>query len=171
MTTDEVIIRPAKAGDHDDLKRGLIALQEYECALHEGRLDATASADPYLIWMLREIVEHDGLCLVASQGDSFIGFIAGWIEREENPAETLDSTTFGYISDICLLPAWRGLGFSKPLLLAMERYFAGKTVRRLRISALAANQPALAAYRSVGYQPYEVTLEKVLSAAGSEYSG
>jgi ribosomal protein S18 acetylase RimI-like enzyme len=162
MTKDEIRIRPAEAGDHDYLKRGLIALQEYECALHDSRLDAAASADPYLAWMLRQVAKLDGLCLVAWQADSFIGFIAGWIERQENPAETEDSTTFGYISDICLLPAWRGQGLSKPLLLAMERYFAGKAIRRLRISALAANDPALAAYRSVGFRPYEVTLEKTL---------
>ena len=159
---DDIRIRPAEAGDHDDLKRGLIALQEYEDALHDSRLDAAASADPYLGWMLRQVAERDGLCLTASLGSDFIGFIAGWVERQDNPAETEDSATFGYISDLCLLPPWRGQGFSRPLLLTMERYFAGKAIRRLRISSLAANEAALAAYRSVGFQPYEVTLEKVL---------
>lgn len=159
---NNIHIRPAEAGDHDDLKRGLLALQEYECALHDSRLDAAASADPYLAWMLRQIAQQDGLCLAAFLEGTFIGFVAGWVERQENPAETEDSATFGYISDICLLPKWRGRGFSRPLLLEMERYFAKKAVRRLRISTLAANDAALAAYRGVGFHPYEVTLEKVL---------
>jgi ribosomal protein S18 acetylase RimI-like enzyme len=162
---DDIHIRPVEAGDHADLKGGLIALQQYECALHDSRLDAAASADPYLAWMLRQIAEQDGLCLTAFLGDNFIGFIAGWVERQDNPAETEDSATFGYISDICLLPPWRGCGFSRPLLLAMENYFAGKAIRRLRISSLAANNAALAAYHSVGFRPYEVTLEKVLGSS------
>jgi hypothetical protein len=49
--------------------------------------------------------------------------------------------------------------------MAMERYFIGKAVRRLRVSTLAANAAALAAYHAVGFRPYEMTLEKVLSAA------
>lgn len=159
-----ILIRPAEAADHANLKEGLIALQEYECALHDSRLPPQATTEPYLAWMLRQVQAFDGLCLVAYQGDVFIGFIAGWVERAENPAETEDSTTFGYISDICLLSRWRGLGLSGPLLAAMERHFASRAVKRVRISTLANNQAALAAYRAAGFAPYETVLEKTIRA-------
>jgi len=159
---NELSLRPAEAADHENLKLGLIALQAHECALHDSRLDPAATAEPYLTSMLGQVAAADGLCLVARQQDSFVGFIAGWVEKVENPAETDDSTTFGYISDICLLPRWRGLGLSGQLLTAMERHFAGRAIRRLRISTLANNRAALAAYRSVGFQPYEMTLEKTV---------
>jgi ribosomal protein S18 acetylase RimI-like enzyme len=160
---DDVVIAPAATADVADLRRGLIALQEYECALHDTRLSAQAVADPYLTWMLRQVAAQDGLCLVGRQAKEFFGFVAGWIERADNPAETEDSTTFGYISDICILPKWRGRRLSAPLLQAMEQHFQSKSVRRLRISTLAANQRALAAYKSAGYSPYEMTLEKILA--------
>lgn len=164
---NELSIRPATTSDHDDLRRGLIALQEYEGALHDTRLAASAVADPYLAWMLHQVAEKDGTCLIASQSGNFIGFVTGWIEFAENPAETEDSTTFGYISDICILPAWRGQRISALLLAAVEHHFETRAIRRLRISTLAANQPALAAYLSAGYHPYEVTLEKILTIAKS----
>lgn len=164
---DELSIRAVTASDHNDLRGGLIALQEYECALHETRLAASAVADPYLTWMLRQVAEKEGICLIARRSGDFIGFVTGWIEVAENPAETEDSTTFGYISDICILPAWRGQHVSGLLLAAVEHHFAAHSIRRLRISTLAANQPALAAYRSAGFHPYEVTLEKILTTAES----
>ncbi|HVJ40068.1 MAG TPA: GNAT family N-acetyltransferase [Dongiaceae bacterium] len=163
---DGISIRPAEAADHPSLKAGLIALQEYECALHDSRLPPHATAEPYLAWMLGQVAQFDGICLVASQGDVFVGFIAGWVERAENPAETEDSTTFGYISDICLLPRWRGLGLSGTLLSAMEAHFASRAVKRVRISTLANNQAALAAYRAAGFLPYETVLEKTIRSAG-----
>ncbi|HWU00710.1 MAG TPA: GNAT family N-acetyltransferase [Terriglobales bacterium] len=158
----ELSLRPAEAADHENLKLGLIALQAHESALHDSRLDPAATAEPYLAWMLGQVAAADGLCLVARQQDSFVGFIAGWVEKAENPAETDDSTTFGYISDICLLPRWRGLGLSGQLLAAMEQHFSGRAIRRLRISTLANNRAALGAYRSAGFQPYEMTLEKLV---------
>ncbi|HEX9449117.1 MAG TPA: GNAT family N-acetyltransferase [Dongiaceae bacterium] len=166
---EDLSIRPAVASDTDDLRRGLIALQEYESALHDSRLPAAAVADPYLNWMLRQIAEQDGLCLVGRLADDFFGFAAGWIERANNLTETEDSTAFGYISDICILPAWRGRRLSAPLLVGIERHFHARSVRRLRISSLDTNVAALAAYRSAGYSPYEITLEKVLKATASTY--
>lgn len=161
----DLTLRPAQAADRQGLKAGIMALQEHECALHNSRLAAELTVEPYLDWMQRQVVAADGLCLVAYQGQSFVGFIAGWVERMENPAEAEDSTTFGYISDICLLPRWRGLGLSGQLLAAMEAHFREKGIRRLRISTLANNQAAVAAYESAGFRPYEVTLEKSLDRA------
>ena len=161
---NDLTLRRAGPADSENLKQGLVALQAHECALHDSRLDPQATAEPYLAWMLRQVAAADGLCLVAYQQESFVGFVAGWVEKADNPAETDDSTTFGYISDICLLPRWRGLGLSAVLLTAMERHFASQSIRRLRISTLANNRAAMAAYRAVGFQPYEMTLEKLVGA-------
>lgn len=158
----DISIRAAEPHDLQHLERGLIALQEYENALHEPQLPAVDTATPYLTWMLSQVERREGRCFVAYLGDTFIGFIAGWIERQENPAETEDSTTFGYISDICLLPSWRQKGFSRALLQRMDSYFASRKITRLRISSLAANKQAMSAYAAFGFQPYEVTLEKVI---------
>src|ERR1700751_4085107 len=136
---NELSLRPAERADHESLKLGLIALQAHECALHDSRLDPEATAEPYLAWMLGRVAAADGLCLVARQQDSFVGFLAGWVDKAKNPAETDDSTTFGYIPALFLLPRWRWLRLSTQLLTAMERHFAGRSIRRMRISTLANN--------------------------------
>jgi hypothetical protein len=46
--------------------------------------------------------------LVAEVAGKFAGFAAGWIVEEENLAETADSNRAGYVSDICVMPAYRG---------------------------------------------------------------
>jgi 8-oxo-dGTP pyrophosphatase MutT (NUDIX family) len=48
--------------------------------------------------------EGGGLVLVTEDGDEFVGFPAGWIEHEEDVAETSDSN-----------PVWIYLGHLHPL--------------------------------------------------------
>jgi hypothetical protein len=60
----------------------------------------------------------------------------GWIEETANAGETPESNCFGYISDICVMPAFKG----SPGTFCMRSSITG--VRRLRITAFAANKSA-----------------------------
>jgi ribosomal protein S18 acetylase RimI-like enzyme len=93
---------------------------------------------------------------------AFLGFVAGWIEQTNDPAETLDSSHFGYISDICVLPPFRGQRIAVQLLDGIEQNFRRAGVRRLRINSLAVNTSAQASYEHAGFRPYEILFEKVL---------
>ncbi|MET1028282.1 MAG: GNAT family N-acetyltransferase [Dongiaceae bacterium] len=159
---EELQIRPAVKADRADLRRGLIELQNYECRLHDTRLPAGEIADPYLDWMLEQIRTKEGICLIAEVDGGFVGYVSAWVESDDNLAETTESKRYGYISDICVLDAWRGRRIAAQLLLQAERHLGGAGVTRLRISALAVNESALSAYRGYGFEPYEVTLEKRL---------
>ena len=162
---ENLVIRAGTPADRADLLRGVMALQDYEAGLHETRLPAASCGEAYLDWMLGQVREQQGCCYLAFQAGAFVGFVAGWVERIESVAETADSTVFGYISDICILPGWRRQGLAQVLLAAAEGYLRAQGVRRLRIGSLAGNQAAVAAYRSAGFQPYEIILEKVLAEA------
>ena len=85
-----------------------------------------------------------------------------WIEREENINETLDSTTYGYISDAFVFEQYRGQGIFKQLNAAAEKHLSTfPEIKRIRINVLANNEQALRAYRGVGYSDYyEILLEK-----------
>jgi ribosomal protein S18 acetylase RimI-like enzyme len=159
---DRLQIRSAEQGDRADLRRGLMELQAYECRLHDTRRPADEVADPYLDWMLEQIATRDGICLIAEFDGAFVGYLAAWVECDANLSETADSNRYGYVSDICVMPAWRGRRIAGHLLDAAERHLRASGVTRVRISALAANQSALSAYRAAGFEPYEVTLEKRL---------
>ena len=109
---------------------------------------------------MRQRAEAAGVVLVAEKEGNFVGFVSGWIEESENIAETPESNRFGYISDICVLPAFRGQRIARQLLAAIEWYLWRAGVTRLRITALAVNPSAQAAYEHAGFAPYEIVYEK-----------
>ncbi len=158
-TTSALVIRTAIPTDGPDLRRAMIELQEHERRLHDSRLPGEAMVDAYLAWLLKE-AEQDGIACVAEVGGAFAGFAVGWVKQGENPAETPDSNRCGYVSDICVLPAFRRLGVATRLLEALEAHLARAGVSRIRLFALAANGTARAAYERAGYAAYEVTYEK-----------
>lgn len=157
-----IILRPAIATDHENLRAALVGLQEYERLLHDTRLPAETFVDRYLRWMMQQVSEQDGLCLIAEVDGVFAGFVCGWIDRIDWMVETPDSTVYGYISDIFVLPAWRGQRIATRLLDAAARHMRDRGMVRLRIGVLSNNDSAIAAYRHAGFQPYEMTMEKVL---------
>jgi ribosomal protein S18 acetylase RimI-like enzyme len=159
-----LIIRPVTPADRPDLRQAIIELQDYECLRHATRLPGEQIDDAYLDWMQRQ-AEANGVVLVAERDSGFIGFVAGWIEQTENIGETADSNRFGYISDIYVMPAFRGNQIAAQLLDGIEQYFrrTGVTVTRLRINALAVNTSAQASYERAGFVPYEVLYEKVIA--------
>src|SRR5262249_26397440 len=100
-------------------------------------------------------------------GGVFAGFAAGWIVQEEYIEETPDSNRFGYISDVCVLPAFRGRRIVARLLEALEARLSLSGIMRIRLSALAANKSARTSYERLGYAPYEIVYEKAVpSPAG-----
>jgi ribosomal protein S18 acetylase RimI-like enzyme len=156
-----LIVRRARPADRAALRRATVELQDCERLLHATRLPGEQVADAYLDWMLRH-AEADGTVLVAESGGSFAGFVAGWVETVEHLAETPDSNRFGYISDICVMPEFRGRRVAARLLDGIEQYLRRAGVERLRIAALAANSSAQASYAHAGFSPYEIIHEKLI---------
>ena len=161
---EPVTIRSAGPGDLSHLRRAIVELQDYEEGLHATRLPASQIADAYLAWLQQEAAET-GVILVAEVAGLFVGFIAGWIVEEHSISETVDSRRAGYVSDICIMPAYRGRRIASDLLFAIERHFATAGITRVRIASLAVNSSAQAAYRRAGYEPYEAIYEKVITTA------
>jgi ribosomal protein S18 acetylase RimI-like enzyme len=94
----------------------------------------------------------------------FRRFVAGWIEETKNIGETPDSNRVGYISDICVMPDFRGRRIATQLLSSIEQHLGRAAVARLRINSLAANQSARASYEHAGFLPYEIIYEKTIVA-------
>jgi ribosomal protein S18 acetylase RimI-like enzyme len=120
MTSDlKLSVRSALASDRPALRAGIVELHEEERRLHDSRLPGEETADAYLIWMLGEAA-RDGAVFVAEASGVFVGFAAGWIVEENVIEETPDSNRFGYVSDVCVPPAFRGRGIAARLLEALE---------------------------------------------------
>jgi ribosomal protein S18 acetylase RimI-like enzyme len=159
--TESVIIRLATAADRAHLRQAIIELQDYERLQHTTRLPGEQVADAYVDWMLSR-ADSCGAVLVAESNSIFAGFVAGWIEQNENIGETPDSNRVGYISDICVMPAVRGRRIATRLLEEIERHLAGFGIARIRVNSLAENKSARASYERAGFAPYEIVYEKTL---------
>jgi ribosomal protein S18 acetylase RimI-like enzyme len=143
----------------------VVELHENERRLRAGRLPGEETADANLDWMLAEAAEN-GAALIAEVDGAFAGFAAGWIAEERNIEETPDSNRFGLVSDVCVLPRFRGRRIAALLLDEFEGRLAHHGVRWIRLGALAANAAARAAYERSGYAAYEIVYEKVVPADG-----
>ena len=166
---DGLAIRPATPNDRSHLRPAIVELHEHERSLHSSRLPGEETADAYLDWMLAE-VERSGAVLIAEVGGVFIGFAAGWIVEDNVIEETPDSNRFGLVSDICVLAPYRGRRIATLLLDALSERLCRAGVQRIRLSVLAANRIARAAYEHAGFTPYEVVYEKVVGIDGAQIS-
>ena len=162
---DGLKIWPAAPSDQPHLRAAIVELHEHERRLHNSRLPGEETADAYLAWMLAK-AQPDGAVLVAEIGGAFAGFAAGWIAQDEVIEETPDSNRCGYISDVCVLPPFRGRGVASRLLEAVEARLRRSGVSRMRLSALAANAAARRVYERSGYTLYEMIYEKPVDLGG-----
>ena len=156
----DVVIRPAEPTDLPDLRLAMVELQE-----HERRSDPTTRllgeqiADAYLTRLWREVAEKYGAIFVGECDGVFAGFAVGWIVERDHIPESADSNRFGYLSDICVMPAYRRQRVAQRLLAALERHFASAGITRFRHFTLASNASAPAAYESAGFAAYEILYE------------
>ncbi len=154
-----VRIRPAEPSDEDALIAFLRELQDAERAMHPSRLPGR-EVDRFYYDRLRErgadilIAEHDGRP---------VGLVAGWLDVDDDPMQTLEWRRHGYVSDLFVVSPWRGKGIAQRLLQAIGDLLRDRGARRLRIGTLCANEPALAAYRRFGFEPFEITFDKPLA--------
>jgi GNAT superfamily N-acetyltransferase len=160
-------IRSAAPFDHPDLRRAIVELQEHERRLHATRLPGETIADAYLVWMLAQAA-NAGAVFIAEVDGAFAGFAGGWIVEESHIAETPESNRFGLVSDVCVLPPYRGRRIASKLVGALEAHFAGVGVSRVRIGALATNRAARASHERSGFSPYEIIFEKVFPAGARQ---
>jgi ribosomal protein S18 acetylase RimI-like enzyme len=156
-----LIIRSATTTDRPRLRQAIVELQNFERTQHTTRLPGEQVADAYLAWMLHK-TDAQGAILVAESNDTFVGFVAGWIVETENIGETPESNRVGYVSDICVLPDFRGHRIATQLLNRIEGHLARFGVTRLRINSLAANRSARASYEYANFAPYEIVYEKTI---------
>ena len=162
----EVIIRLATHADLPDLRRAVVELQEHERRLHASRLPGQEIADAYLAWLQREAAEKCGAIFVAESDGVFAGFAVGWIAEHHNIAESAASNRFGHLSDICVMPPYRGQRIAHRLVTAIERHLGRAGITCLRLFTLSANASARASYENAGFAPYEILYEKLVDGQG-----
>ena len=152
-------IRDAGPRDRPAVLRLYAALQDFERAFEPNRLPGEACAphvDALLAWAAR-----DGFVLLAGPRAAPVGLlIAG---RHDEGAYVLpENRPHGVVSDLYVAPEARRKGLGLALLRTAETRFAAAGLRRMEISALAANLPARALYDRWAGPPDSLTWAKPL---------
>ncbi|UUX49566.1 GNAT family N-acetyltransferase [Nisaea acidiphila] len=159
---DAVEIFPAHESDRDGLTELVRELKNYERYLHQARQPGDRVAADHVDYLIASAEEGGGAIFIAWVGEDIAGFVAGWMALDQDPLNFPELASHGYISDIFVLPRWRGKDIAQQLLGAIEAHLRTQGARRLRIHSLARNAAALAAYRGCGFDPLEIVLEKPL---------
>jgi len=151
-------IRPHTAADRPAILGFICELQEAERAMHESR----RPGDEVAGLCYEALLARDAEILIAETAGEPVGFVAGWLDEDDDPLQTAEWRRHGYVSDVFVAPKWRGRGIGQQLLRAIGDRLQEKGARRLRICALAANGTAIDAFRRFGFQPFEITFDKPL---------
>jgi ribosomal protein S18 acetylase RimI-like enzyme len=110
------------------------------------------------------IRQSAGCIFLAEAGGEAVGFIGCLLGAPDDMQIKPEWQPYGYICDLYVAEAHRRSGIARRLIEAAERHLAAQGATRITVVALAANAPARATYRGLGYDDYEVTFEKVLAS-------
>jgi GNAT superfamily N-acetyltransferase len=88
--------------------------------------------------------------------------VAGWMIIDDDQLQHMEFREHGFISNLFVNPDRRGKDIAQHLLYAMEQHLIVSGARGLSVRALARNGPAIAAYQTFDFEPFEITLEKYL---------
>lgn len=154
------VIREWQAKDALQVETCFVELQDSLHRLEPQVLEGKA-AKPYFDFMVARCAATSGKVFVAEVEQQVVGFVCVWgkvlsEELDEEPSE------YAYISDLVVLPAYRGQGLGQRLLEQAEAYARSQGAAVLQIGVLAANAGAVKLYQRQGFRAYEVLLTKNL---------
>jgi GNAT superfamily N-acetyltransferase len=139
-----------------------VELQESERAFDSRMPRGEAVADAYLARMFERCAKWAGRVFVAEEDGRAVGFVCVWarVPPEELDDEPVD---VAYVSDLVVLPPWRGRGLGAALLERAEGYARSHGTAVLGIGVKDANRGARRLYERHGFAAVHVEMAKRLS--------
>jgi ribosomal protein S18 acetylase RimI-like enzyme len=148
--------------DRPVLEAFVAAIQEHERLLvPELRAGAEIAAD-YAAHIVAQIEQRDGVIILARAGAESVGFACAWIDEDDDPLLAAAHRPHALISDLYVRPEWRRRGIGRALLGEIEQIMRLRGVRKLCITAKAANLEAVRSYEAAKFRPYEIDFWKEL---------
>lgn len=147
--------------DTMQLRKCVIELQDFERKLDPRLPTGEEIADMYISETLERCRACDGQILVAEIDGNIVGYVTILCRVQSDDLDD-GNLEFGLIADLIVRDEFRGVGIGREMMVAAESVASAAKVRWLRISVLAANDPARQLYSSTGYSELYVELEKDL---------
>lgn len=111
--------------------------------------------------LLLKVKKNDGIIFVAEYNKKFIGFIAGFIEKQSKE-ELLECipTKIGKVEDLFVYSEYRSKNLGKILMKNIESYFKKKKCDVIRLHVFALNSRAHEFYKRLLYHDRQISMLK-----------
>lgn len=153
-----------QSADSEALRACVIELQDFEHHLDPRMPSGIQIVDAYVTDLIGRCAKYRGKILVAEIEGEVVGYTAVMTRVRSEELED-GGMEYGLVADLMVLNQFRRRGIGRRLLEAAVQYAAERKVRRLRVGVLAANRQARKLYESLGFQDYQLQLEKHLTPA------
>lgn len=152
-------IREYRQEDSLALEECIIEMQEHEKRIEPNRREGKGISKQYLRKIIETCIKQDGKIFVAEENGDVMGYVCVWIERQ--PEELISTLTeYAYISDVIVMPPYRGKGIAKTLLEAAEQHATLCGMKTITLNVLTKNDHAIEMYKKIGFKDYEMRLKK-----------
>lgn len=153
-------IREYTHADVEEIKECIVELQEFERLMDPSRLKGMEVAHEYLEHLLKICKEEKGKIFVVEIEGNIVGMIS--IYMEDDKKHLRKSAKFATISDLIVLPEFRGRGIMKELLNKAEEHAAKKGIKTVYAHVVAENNGLIEGFTRNGFRRFEVILRKGL---------
>lgn len=155
------LIRKFQQADTPAVEHCLAELQDFSKLIYPRMADGKTVAVKYLRHLLDRCSEWNGQIFVAEIAGSVVGMACVYsaVEAREPDEQQYE---YAYVSDLVVLPDYRGRGLGRALLRTAEDYAMACGATLFRINVLAKNDVARRLYFDVGFEEHLVVLQKPL---------
>jgi ribosomal protein S18 acetylase RimI-like enzyme len=154
-----MIIREFRSEDISQIEDCYIELQDYLRLLEPDMHEGTFIVKKYLEYMFSECEATNGKVFVAELEDKIVGFVSIWAKVESDAVDE-KTTEYAFISDIVVLPGYRGKGIGSTLMAKAEGYAVSQGAKTIRLAVLAKNDTARSLYNNYGFKDHLIIMRK-----------
>ncbi|MBU6297412.1 MAG: GNAT family N-acetyltransferase [Alphaproteobacteria bacterium] len=156
-------IREARLpADRGSILAFVVGLQRYERAFEANRRLDTRFAEEHYANLIPQLLAHRGKVFIAENQEAHAVGWAAVCEKEGEIYVRPEERHFGFIAELFVVEAARGLGVGRLLIAACEDWARKLGLATVRIGVLAGNSRAIGAYERAGYKPYSLEVRKNL---------
>lgn len=150
------IIREYREEDKPQIEQISWQIQEWEKKYYPGRALSKDIITRHIERLIQLTKNEEGIILVATEGESCIGYVVGTIHKD-----FLNTEDAFYVNDMGVEEKYRGKGVGTALLKEIEKTAKEKfKLNKMMIAVICGNDGAENLYKRMGFVPYELELIK-----------